>query len=753
MEGRRTPTAPVSPLNDHATTNLSSPLHYQAPKGSISPLNSKSTHRRAVSPFYNRTSTPTASVSSSDQNTPKRSASPLHNQTPRGSISPLHSRAPKGSASPVHNQTSKRSISPFLGQRPKGSVSPLHGQATTSSGSSLHALIPKRSPSPLHSQTFTNSGPSLHSITSKRSVSPLLGKSPKVSVSSLYSQNPKGSVSPLHDKASRQSVSPLLGQSSRGLVSPLPSQTPNRSVSPFQHRTPKRSVSPFQHQTPKGSVSPLQSQISERSVSPLPCQTPTISNPPSQSQLKDPSNLVSTQQIQEEIPESSVYPLHDEKKTKEGSVSPLRTKEKPSPNYLKASSGTCHDICKYGGRHEFEEEKGKHVVPKSLKKGKNNGERRKKTIIKLRSLSSGKIVFSEKIEIIVEDSLCSNEEVSKPVEWQDIKSYDDASDLSTEPQNEGESTNSNNSDVDLNLVERRNKKQVLKSKESNEKDAPEKTELNSKKKKDSKKKPYGMKENTSLHEKGATKSDKPKLMEVSDENTRKPVKLKAVVRPTTERNNKIDTQKPVATKVENAPKKKTSFFTLLRSSSGRRSHEGKSEKSVNRQKKTLNTASTSSSSESKEKVLLMVEPKPHKTSSKLSASNSSVEQDTLKAEKSTFRRGKVVETPPDPGTTKKLRFRKGRRSSENLAGFQIGKRSFRRKGSISGGSSNSHGQVVVLRHRETDEKKGIQGLFNSIIEETVNKLVKTRKSKVKALVGAFETVISLQDGKSASVVK
>ncbi|KAF3338114.1 protein FAM47C [Carex littledalei] len=785
MEGRRTPTGPVSPLHDRATKN------------SVSPLHSQSTPKRSVSPFYNRT--PTTSVSSINQHTPKRPASPLHNRTPRGSISPLHSRAPKGSVSPLHSQTSQRSVSPLLGQRPKGSNSPLHSQTTTSSFSSSHTLIPKRLPSSLHPQTSTNSGSSSHSITPKRSVSPFLGKNPNDSVSSLYSRTPKGSVSPLHDKASKRSVSPLLGQTSKGSVSPLHSQTPKRSVSPFQHRTPKRSVSPFQHQTPKGSVSPLQNQIPESSVSLSPDQTPEFSFSPPQNQENTPTDLISPQKIQEEIPQSSVSPLHDEEKTHEGSVSPLRTLAKPSPNYLKASSGTCHDICKYGARHDLEEEKGKHVVPKSFKKGQNHGERRKKTIIKLRSLSSGKIVFSEKIEIRVAESLSSNEKGSNPVEWQDIKSYDDASVPWTEAQNEGETMNSNsdvesnlverrkkkqvlkskeqetgfksyddasvpstesqtegeimnrNSDVEPNLVERRKKQQVLKSKEPNERETPEKKELSSKKKKDSNKKPDSMKENTSLHERKATASAKPKLKEVSDENIRKSAKSKAIIRTPVEKGNTNDMHKPVAAKVENSPKKRTSFFALLRSSSGRRSHEGKSEKGVNRQKKGTNTASTSSHSETKEKILHMIEPKPRKITSKPSASKSTEEQDTLKPEKSTFRRGKVVERPPDPGTTKKLRFRKGRRSSENLGGFQMGRRSFRRKGSISAGSSNSHGQVVVLRHRETEEKKGIQGLFNSIIEETVNKLVKTRKSKVKALVGAFETVISLQDGKSVSV--
>ncbi|GJT56822.1 ribonuclease H-like domain-containing protein [Tanacetum coccineum] len=51
---------------------------------------------------------------------------------------------------------------------------------------------------------------------------------------------------------------------------------------------------------------------------------------------------------------------------------------------------------------------------------------------------------------------------------------------------------------------------------------------------------------------------------------------------------------------------------------------------------------------------------------------------------------------------------------------------------------------VVLKHRQGEqEKKDAHGLLNNIIEETASKLAESRKSKVKALVGAFETVISL----------
>jgi hypothetical protein len=79
------------------------------------------------------------------------------------------------------------------------------------------------------------------------------------------------------------------------------------------------------------------------------------------------------------------------------------------------------------------------------------------------------------------------------------------------------------------------------------------------------------------------------------------------------------------------------------------------------------------------------------------------------------------------------------------------RKSLRRKGSV--GLLNgirSNPEKVVLRHRVVGGKKDDQKLFNNVIEETASKLVETRKSKVRALVGAFETVISLQDIRPAA---
>nr|GEX11377.1 hypothetical protein [Tanacetum cinerariifolium] len=50
---------------------------------------------------------------------------------------------------------------------------------------------------------------------------------------------------------------------------------------------------------------------------------------------------------------------------------------------------------------------------------------------------------------------------------------------------------------------------------------------------------------------------------------------------------------------------------------------------------------------------------------------------------------------------------------------------------------------VFLKHQGEQERKDAHGLWNNITEETTSKLAKSRKSKVKALVGAFETMIYL----------
>lgn len=100
--------------------------------------------------------------------------------------------------------------------------------------------------------------------------------------------------------------------------------------------------------------------------------------------------------------------------------------------------------------------------------------------------------------------------------------------------------------------------------------------------------------------------------------------------------------------------------------------------------------------------------------------------------------GKLVETMTEKSSLMRLKFRRGivlvgnatdiHADADNIDGVSVTEK-------------------VVLRHQDMQDKKDGLVLFNNVIEETASKLVETQKSKVKALVGAFETVISLQEKK------
>ncbi|KAG2407768.1 hypothetical protein LR48_Vigan01g275400 [Vigna angularis] len=69
------------------------------------------------------------------------------------------------------------------------------------------------------------------------------------------------------------------------------------------------------------------------------------------------------------------------------------------------------------------------------------------------------------------------------------------------------------------------------------------------------------------------------------------------------------------------------------------------------------------------------------------------------------------------------------------------------------GDSKSGSENVVLKHQDVGGKKQNPRLYNNVIEETASILTEQRKSKVKALVGAFETVISLDSLKDATAAE
>ncbi|CAA3025278.1 muscle M-line assembly unc-89 isoform X2 [Olea europaea subsp. europaea] len=112
-----------------------------------------------------------------------------------------------------------------------------------------------------------------------------------------------------------------------------------------------------------------------------------------------------------------------------------------------------------------------------------------------------------------------------------------------------------------------------------------------------------------------------------------------------------------------------------------------------------------------------------------------------------FRRGKIVDLQSDISSPRRLRFRRGRVLGEDQNGKgDLKRRIFKKRGSNDDkNGTDPSSKKVALKHQDVQGKKDAQGLFNNVIEETASKLVESRKSKVKALVGAFETVISLQE--------
>ncbi|KAK7295427.1 hypothetical protein RJT34_18335 [Clitoria ternatea] len=98
----------------------------------------------------------------------------------------------------------------------------------------------------------------------------------------------------------------------------------------------------------------------------------------------------------------------------------------------------------------------------------------------------------------------------------------------------------------------------------------------------------------------------------------------------------------------------------------------------------------------------------------------------------------LAETHKEKGILGKLKFWRGKVLEDNAT-------------YVKGGADT---EKVVLRHQDVQVKKDGRILYNNVIEETAGKLVETQKSKVKALVDAFETVISLQEKRTrANIVK
>ncbi|KAL0423027.1 UNVERIFIED_CONTAM: hypothetical protein Sradi_0837500 [Sesamum radiatum] len=95
-----------------------------------------------------------------------------------------------------------------------------------------------------------------------------------------------------------------------------------------------------------------------------------------------------------------------------------------------------------------------------------------------------------------------------------------------------------------------------------------------------------------------------------------------------------------------------------------------------------------------------------------------------------------------------LRFRRPRVAWPEDGKVDLKRRIFKRNGGKddAAGAELCSGKII-LKHQDVQGKTDGKILLNNVLEETASKLVESRKGKVKALVGAFETVISLHERK------
>ncbi|KAI3726144.1 hypothetical protein L1987_65941 [Smallanthus sonchifolius] len=118
-----------------------------------------------------------------------------------------------------------------------------------------------------------------------------------------------------------------------------------------------------------------------------------------------------------------------------------------------------------------------------------------------------------------------------------------------------------------------------------------------------------------------------------------------------------------------------------------------------------------------------------------------------------FRRGKILDLKSENNGPRRLKFRRrvieGNEDGQNISRKtfksktldlqnedkqRASRLSFEKKYVAETNDSKNGPESVVLKHQGEQEKKDGQGLLNNVIEETASKLVESRKSKVKALV-------------------
>lgn len=401
---------------------------------------------------------------------------------------------------------------------------------------------------------------------------------------------------------------------------------------------------------------------------------------------------------------------------------------KDIPNYLKPSTGSCHHVCKYGGTHTFEERDAQKAQPKPRKQPPAS-DHQKKSLIRVRlvprKLFGDRSRGNEKV---------ADKEAKKPesVEWKDIVAYDTVPAQGSLPELDKHQVMGSGD-----VKKMRGKKSHDKAENAEQVDGV-KSQSESLDKKLVKKSVGSKMSSSRVSTEPTNKNMNTDTKSVRPPRGKKPrdlvIKKKAVDQEL------VDGYQPLS------PSLLEKRAILLRDLEEEMVHEAanmnefKPASSLDQEE--FAAAETRRPIPAHRRVKSMSSRSVRFPFARQASKNSATFNLRSKSSK-----GPIL--PSEEVKPAKLRSRRGSVGGDDEIrstgrGIQLRIRSLRRQG-VGGSGGASTGFVVPavsLRHQKTLEKKKSQKLYNNMIEETASKLVKTRKSRVKALVGAFESVIS-----------
>ncbi|KAG8388724.1 hypothetical protein BUALT_Bualt02G0155100 [Buddleja alternifolia] len=200
----------------------------------------------------------------------------------------------------------------------------------------------------------------------------------------------------------------------------------------------------------------------------------------------------------------------------------------------------------------------------------------------------------------------------------------------------------------------------------------------------------------------------------------------------------------------NIQNSKTSVVSSVKVPRASKSLPGTNVEIKNRVKNSMAAVNTSYE-DVPEKIIHVIEPENENQSNFSSSSSNENKNLDLSAENrinaTTRDRRVVIPEEKDSSYPRKLKFWKGKILEIQNANDDYMEKKRLRKVVCDGKLVHMNDGFIraALRRQGMQTRNSPVGLMNSVIEETATKLVQMRKSKVEALVGAFECVINLQD--------